>query len=35
MGGEALGSVKAQCLSAGKCQGSEVEVGWVGRGALS
>ena len=27
MGGEALGSVKAWCPSAGKCQGSEVGVG--------
>jgi hypothetical protein len=30
-GGEALVSVKAQCLSVGECQGSEVRLGgWVG-----
>ena len=31
MGGEALGPVKAQCLSIGEFQGREAEVGsWVG-----
>jgi hypothetical protein len=31
MGGEALGPVKAQCTSVGKCQGGEVGMGgWVG-----
>jgi hypothetical protein len=30
VGGEALGPVKSQCPSVGKCQGSEVVVGgWV------
>jgi hypothetical protein len=30
VGGEALGTVKAQCLNVGECQGGEVGVGgWV------
>jgi hypothetical protein len=31
MGGEALGPVKAQCLSVGECQGQEAMVGDRGR----
>jgi hypothetical protein len=38
MGEEALGSMKAQCPSVGKCENREVEVGvggWVGGGTPS
>ena len=35
MGGEALGPVKDQCPSVGKCQAREVGSGWVGGGTPS